>query len=271
MEKFVFRTRCSFKNKYDYEKILKVIERIKSRCQNHEIRESFEGHPANAFDSMSLPNETGEEYLQDDYLLFFDSANNLLDLNKSLSGKFGWDAIADIIGTRTGVGIHDWHWTLNTYKLKEQYAQLLIDNLNELEKEIRANYENFLSEERKKEAEREAIRHSIASIDTSVKTITDEGGKTKEYIHTITFHDGEKLTFSERNVFDFGIVINPSYSVTPGAKPGGLCLDREGVLQWCEFKKNEGWISVRPLTENENTAMTYLHYFGGFSGCNVRM
>lgn len=271
MDNFTFHTKQVFNNKYDYEKILKVIERIKSRCLKHKIYESFENHPANAFDSMSLPIDENEEYLHDDFFLLFDSADNLLELNKSITGEYGWGGIADIVETHTGVGMNDWHWTLNTYRLKPEYAQVLIDSLNCFEKGIRANYEKFLIEEKKKEDEREAIRNSIVSICTSEKTITDEGGKTKEYTHTITFHDGEKLTFSERNVFDFGIVINPSYGVIPGVEPGGLCLNRDSCLQWHEFVDNKGWIPVRPLTENEKTAMNYLQTFGKFSRHRIRM
>lgn len=271
MDNFIFRTKRIFESKYEYEKILKIIERIKSRCQTHKIRESFSGHPANVFEGLSLGVDDSEEYLHDDFGVFFDAANNLLDLNESLSGKYGWDTIADVIETQTGVGVDDWHWTLNTYMLKPEYAQLLIDNLNCLESEIRENYETFLTEEIRREDEREVIRNSIKSIDSSVKTIADEGGKTKEYTHTITFHDGETLIFSERNVFDFGIVINPSYCVNPRKRPGGLCLKLNGVLQWCYFLENEGWMPIRPLTENENTAMAYLRYFGGFSGHGIRM
>ena len=101
--------------------------------------------------------------------------------------------------------------------------------------------------------------------------MTDEGGKTKEYVHTITFHNGEQLTFTERNVFDFGIVINPAYSVLPESKPGGLCLNNNGTYQWHEFIDGKGWFPVRELTENEKTALKYLQAFGKLSGCNIRM
>lgn len=271
MEKFTFRIIRKFDNKRKYDEILAVIGRIKARCQKHKIRETFFGHPANAFDSMSLPADETEECLHDNFLLFFDSADNLMQLNESISGVYGWDKIADVIDTHTGVGVNDWHWELKTYRLKTKYAQLLIDNLNELEKEIRANYEAFLVNEREKEAKIEAIKKSIASINTSERAITDEGGRTKMYTHTITFHDGEKLTFTERNVFDFGIVINPSYSVVPGAMPGGLCVNCDGCYQWHKFNNNEGWAPVRKLTKNETTALNYLEVFGKFARHSIRM
>lgn len=275
MENFKFRTKRTFDDSYTYESVLDVIERIKSRCYDYKIRESFSGHLANAFDGMSLPVGDNEKFLHDDHMLFFDSADNLLNLNQSLSGERGWNAIADAIETKTGVGINDWHWKLNTYQLKPQYAQLLIDNLNDLEKEIRNNYNASLVVKEKKEREenikRLDIRKSIVAINTLERTVTDEGGKTKEYVHTITFHNGEQLTFTERNVFDFGIVINPAYSVLPESKPGGLCLNNNGTYQWHEFIDGKGWFPVRELTENEKTALKYLQAFGKLSGCNIRM
>lgn len=271
MEKFEYRTRRSFNRKHDYENILEVIQRIKLRCPEYIIHESFSGHPADAFDSMSLPENEKERFISDDYLLFFDSADNLLRLNKSLSGKYSWNEIADIIDTKTGIGMNNWHWTLNTYRLKPKYAQLLIDNLNSLEQEILKNYEVFLLEEKKKDEELEIIRRSIQSISTSEKSITDEGGKTKEYTHTIKFYDGEQLIFTERNIFDFGVVVNPAYSVAPGVSPGGLCLNHEGNYYWHEFADGKGWIPVRELTENEKIALRYLQFWGKFSRCGIRM
>ena len=267
MEKIIFRTKRDFDIEYDFKKVLAVIERIKSRCQDYKIRETFGGHPANAFDGMSLPLNETETFLHDDYSIFYNAADSLLGVNKSITGEYGWDGIADIVDTHTGVGMDDHHWTLNTYQLKAEYAQLLIESINDLAKEILANYDTFLANERKREDEREAIRQSIASIDTSERTITDEGGRTKEYTHTITFHDGERLTFVERNIFDFGTVVNPSYSVVPGAEPGGLCINNE----WHEFISKKGWMPVRELTENEKTALNYLKVFGGFSRSGVRM
>jgi hypothetical protein len=50
----------------------------------------------------------------------------------------------------------------------------------------------------------------------------DEGGSTYYIRHTCSFEDGEVLVFSERNIFDFGRVINPEYAVAPGLDPGGI-------------------------------------------------
>lgn len=271
MKKFEFRTEKVFESSYEYDHILAVIDRVRTRCPKYRIYESHSGHSANAFDEMALGVNEGETYLTDDHMLFYDAADNLLTLNQSLGGDYGWDKIADIVGTRTGVDFNNCPWVLRTYQLKPEFSQILIDNLNNLEQEIRANYEMFLLEEKKSKNKREAIKQSIFAIETTEKMITDEGGKTKEYIHTITFHDGEKLTFIERNLFDVGVVINPSYSISQEIESGGLCMDLDGIKQWYNFTGDAGWQPVRELTVNEITALEYLHIFGGFSGARTRI
>jgi len=73
--------------------------------------------------------------------------------------------------------------------------------------------------------------------DQKVKDIKDEGGKTKLIQHTLTLSDGSKLLFEERNVFDFGRVINPAYSIAEGKDPGGLpASDDKGTFYWNDFQ-----------------------------------
>lgn len=162
--KFEFRTGRSFQTEYDYDKAFAIIERIRSRCSNYKIYESFGGHPADAFNAMSLPDNDNEEYINDNFLLFFDAAKNLININFTLSGKYGWDNVADVVDIQSGVGINDWHWTLNTYVLKPEYSQLLIDELSELEAEIRQHYEDFLASKKKKEKELERIKQSHSNL-----------------------------------------------------------------------------------------------------------
>ncbi len=64
------------------------------------------------------------------------------------------------------------------------------------------------------------------------ETIKDEGGKTFLVRHTCVFDDGETLQFTERNVFDFGIVINPDYVVEPGHGKGGLVEYDKSTDAW---------------------------------------
>ncbi len=68
------------------------------------------------------------------------------------------------------------------------------------------------------------------------RPIRDEGGKTFCVEHTITCDNNRTLQFSERNIFDYGRVINPMYAVAPGLEPGGLCNVRDGVRVWEHFQ-----------------------------------
>lgn len=59
--------------------------------------------------------------------------------------------------------------------------------------------------------------------DIEEHSLCDEGGSTKCYVHTITLNN-ETYVFKERNIFDFGRVINPCYSISPGIESGGIML-----------------------------------------------
>lgn len=66
--------------------------------------------------------------------------------------------------------------------------------------------------------------------DIEEHSLCDEGGSTKCYIHTIIINN-ETFVFQERNIFDFGRVINPCYSISPGIESGGIMLrDDDGYL-----------------------------------------
>lgn len=71
---------------------------------------------------------------------------------------------------------------------------------------------------------------------------------------------GESLPFNCRNVFDYGFVINPEYSIEEGGKIGGIAdQDRKN---WIHYVDKEGWrwIEVRAITEFENKCLDFLHW-----------
>lgn len=61
------------------------------------------------------------------------------------------------------------------------------------------------------------INHSVEQI-----KVQDEDGQVNAYIHSVTLSNGRTLQFSERNIFDFGRVINPNYAIAEGREKGGL-------------------------------------------------
>ena len=125
----------------------------------------------------------------------------------------------------------------------------------------RAEAEQKREEEETKSIEQERKRaEAMKSRDTygidwttTEKTITDEGGKTSEYHHKITI-DGETIELIERNVFDFGRVINrgngDGYAVTRGVWRG-----KETVL----------------MTDKEDYAYNLVKKYGKFAKSNIRM
>lgn len=119
-------------------------------------------------------------------------------------------------------------------------------------------------------AEKAEAESFFASITTSDKTITDEGGKTTQYTHTFVTKDGRTLTFVDRNSFDFGRTITPAYSVLPGMEPGGLHLLDDGVHCWHWFDESKGWYPLRPLDEAELAALTVLKHIG-HGNARIRM
>lgn len=126
-------------------------------------------------------------------------------------------------------------------------------------------------EEKKAQYEKEK-RELLSQVDNwkiTEHNISDEGGKTKLYKHHFPIA-GEKLTFIERNVFDFGVVINPDYEINPGIS-GGLALKKDGILQWHIFTRDKGWIPVRPLTDQEQICWKIIKKYGKFAGAGIRM
>lgn len=132
--------------------------------------------------------------------------------------------------------------------------------------------EERLREEKRAAAQREkeALLAKVDTWDISSRTITDEGGRTQVHTHIFQI-GGEKLVYTERNVFDFGIVINPAYQVAEDVEVGGIALEIDGVLQWHTFGKDLGWVPVRPLTEHEKICHEIIAKYGKYAGWNIRM
>lgn len=91
--------------------------------------------------------------------------------------------------------------------------------------------------------------NTIACRKINSRNIRDEGGYTKAHQHRFLI-EGESLSFSERNVYDFGIMINPDYEIAPGTS-GGIEIEKDGVLQWHALSNDNVWVPVRPLTGHE--------------------
>jgi hypothetical protein len=88
-----------------------------------------------------------------------------------------------------------------------------------------------------------------------------EGGEEKELFAVVECHDKhehEALKFEVRNIFDFGLVVNPLYPINPGVE-SGLPVRTEGTWVWKDFDRTHGWVTIRELTDFEKRCVEYLY------------
>lgn len=112
-----------------------------------------------------------------------------------------------------------------------------------------------------KEQEKDDLMRGVI-WDTQEINIVDEGGKTKKYIHYITVH-GKTCIITERNIFDFGRVINMD-----GCMPN-INEANEFVLE--QFDPDKGWIAVRAGTQEERRAYLLVVKYGKYANSQIRM
>ena len=76
-------------------------------------------------------------------------------------------------------------------------------------------------------------------------------------VHTIVFNNNQTYRWDERNIFDFGTVFNPDFSIMKGKDSGGLVrvLDNKYYFETYDKQnpddKYARWYIVRELTEYE--------------------
>ncbi len=104
-------------------------------------------------------------------------------------------------------------------------------------------------------------------------TVIEKGkewsGDGYDYWTKVEVQEGDqKLRFIYRNIFDFGLVINPDYEIIPGLKAG---MAKDGY--WWDFDDEKLWQPVRELTEFEKRAIDYLYEINplGFAGAFINM
>ena len=90
------------------------------------------------------------------------------------------------------------------------------------------------------------------------------------FTHRFQIH-GIVLTFTERNIFDFGVTINPNYAVQEGMVKDSLALMKDGVLQWHTFEPEKGWFPVRPLSDEELICYDLIAKYGKYSRSGIRL
>lgn len=137
-----------------------------------------------------------------------------------------------------------------TYAAAVEYAQPAIDAAAKK-----------AAEQAEKKAQRE-IEKATMIVKILRQNPGEEGEDPSADVEITDSETGETARFSCRNIFDFGYVVNPLYSVGHGLKPGGLAKKNEnGKWIWQDFESERSWYDVRPLTPFEVKALDYLRKF----------
>lgn len=118
--------------------------------------------------------------------------------------------------------------------------------------------------EEKKRADEEKKRiyeeKKASMVVNIIKKGSHKGDDGTDYYALIKITDpktGESLEFNCRNIFDFGYVVNPNYSIVEGKEKGGIVNN----WMWQDFESGKGWFDVRPVTEFEKKCLQYLSDF----------
>lgn len=160
----------------------------------------------------------------------------------------------------------------NPYAQRDAWLAGVTDEQNS---HVRAWFDSYAAEreeaERKTEADRrrdQRRRTFEAQLEVRVTgRIHEAGGEgpgsetTGETVEVRDRATGETLRFAVRNIFDFGRVINPLYSIAPGRTSGITNRDDAGRYYWMSFEGDQGWQRVRDLTAIETAAIQYLQEF----------
>ena len=176
------------------------------------------------------------------------------------------------------------HWSEEykriTFELIEKrkapgYANIPAEKVHAvIDRELETAYQTIAIPRMQKEQEQQRKRQQaleyFASVETTEKTIYDEGGKTKQYTHILTTKEGKVFSFTDRNVFDFGRVINPAYEVVPGKK-GGIILSYQETLAFFDKFPDKDTVPLRLLDKDEIAAYKLVVKFLGFAGSRFRM
>lgn len=155
-----------------------------------------------------------------------------------------------------------WAYNILNAITNEQCDALIAENAAR----VAAKEEAERKAEEEYQREKTELLSQVDSWDISEKTISDEGGNTKMYTHTFRI-GGETLTYTERNIFDFGHVINPAYSVADGIT-GVVLINRDNTLYWVG---GDNWDSIRELTPAEVVCVTIITKYGKFARTWARM
>lgn len=243
----LFGRSVTFDFDFEAETAIKTLEKLKNK-----IKESF----------IVGDNPTEIFYIHD---YFYD-----WDVICWLKKKYGVDNIY------SELAIEDVKWTewrnrdLNgiyyrKYTFNSEVQAAVTEEAERLQSTIKTDLEKYRenkeAEKRQKEKERAELL-SDTNWEIKEKIIYDEGGKTHEYIHHITI-DNKEYTIIERNVFDFGRVLN--------LPEGGMYSRTENEVFVEHYIEKNGWERTKVEDPNEAKAAIIVFKYGKFAKSMIRM
>lgn len=127
-------------------------------------------------------------------------------------------------------------------------------------------YQEVVVPRLERERERERIRTEIMShvvrVDTQEYEIQDEGGTTEAYIHRVLMPSGKTYTFRDRNVFDFGRVVNYQ---------GGMFIKHDEKVFYSTLSPKGGWVEEEIASDDERYLAYQAACLHRFYQCKIRM
>lgn len=148
--------------------------------------------------------------------------------------------------------------------LSTELQSLIITEANRIQEVIRkviADEKAAIKAKEEKEAAEKAALLNGVKWDLKEIKITDEGGRTSEYVHTLVIN-GNSFIIRERNIFDFGRVMN--------APKGGMYSRIDGKWTVEHFRTGEGWMPTEIQTDEQRAAEIVWKY-GKFAHSGIRM
>lgn len=181
--------------------------------------------------------------------------------------EMGWNG-SDIRSAILENSIEDVAWTEQRNKdfkgiwyrkitLSENLQAVIVSEASRVQEVMRKILNEAEAQEKALREQQEAEKAALLKdADWQIKEvpIVDEGGKTRKYIHTITIDD-DKFVIIERNVFDFGRVLNTS--------DGGVLMRKDG-----EWKVDPAGVE---LSNSFKRAIEIVFKYGTYAHSNIRM
>jgi|GEM_PF-6705193 hypothetical protein len=254
MTGFEFKTtmwnqNVTFNWDFDAKTTIKALEQLKEK-----VCESFVVDCCNPTEIFHM---SSNDHFCDWYVLLWIKAHfNVEDAYSLATEDTEWTAWRN----REYNGVYYRKYTFNP-----EVQTAVIDQATEYQKALNNALNEYAEKQAEEKAKAEQERSELldgVNWGTEEKIIFDEGGKVAEYIHRFII-DGNKYTIIERNVFDFGRVLN--------LPAGGMYLRSENEVYIDSFIEKKGWERTKVEDPNETKAAMIVFKYGKYANSAIRM